>query len=146
MNCTLAVEIFDRQHELLHLFRSITRNRMESVHPDLTFNEMRILIHVGRNSGLTQKELVDRSHTDKAQMARMLASLQDKELLERSPSENDKRVRCLHLSDQGKQLFVRLRDLQEQVANELLKDSPEVLQRQLLELLQQVHRNITHPC
>lgn len=94
-------------------------------------------MHTGRNPGITQKDLIDHSHADKAQMARMLAHLEDRGWLERIASESDKRVRCLHLSGQGRQLFAQLRDLQHQVASELLKDCPQAVQKQMLALLQQ---------
>ena len=137
MNSPLSVDVFDNLHELLHLFRAHMRKSMEAVHPELTFNEMRILMRTGRQPGITQKDLVEHSHTDKAQMARMLAHLQDKGWLKRSASASDKRVRCLELSEQGQQLFAHLRDLQEQVATELLQDCPPPLQAQLLDLLKQ---------
>ncbi len=142
MASSLPVEIFDSLHELLHLFRARMRNRMEAIHPELTFNEMRILIHTGRNPGIAQKDLIDRSHTDKAQMARTLAQLQDRGWLERIASESDKRVRCLHLCGQGRQLFAQLRDLQHQVASELLKDCPQAAQSQMLALLQQARSHV----
>ena len=90
-----------------------------------------------RHPGLTQKELVEHSHTDKAQMARTLAQLQDKGWLERSASASDKRVRCLQLSAQGQALYARLRRLREALAAELLQDCPPPLQAQLLALLEQ---------
>ena len=137
MSPSSPVDVFDTLHELQHLFRARMRKSIEAVHPELTFNEMRILMHAGRQPGITQRDLVEHSHADKAQMARILAHLQDRGWLTRSASESDKRVRCLHLSAQGRQLFTRLRSLQEQVAAELLQDCPPPLQAQLLALLKQ---------
>lgn len=140
MNSSLPVEIFDSLHELLRPFRSCMRKAMEAVHPELTFNEMRILMRTGRQPGITQKELVEHSRIDKAQMARMLSRLQDQGWLKRSASANDKRVRCLHLSAQGQALFSRLRIAQEDVATHLLQDCPQTTQAQLLALVQQAAR------
>lgn len=137
MSPSSPVDVFDTLHELQHIFRARMRKSIEAVHPELTFNEMRILMHAGRQPGITQRDLVEHSHADKAQMARILAHLQDRGWLTRSASESDKRVRCLHLSAQGRQLFTRLRSLQEQVAAELLQDCPPPLQAQLLALLKQ---------
>lgn len=138
MNPSLAVEVFDTLHELQHLFRSRMRKSMEAVHPDLTFNEMRVLMRAGRHPGLTQRDLVENSHADKAQMARVLAHLQDRGLLTRSASKADKRVRCLHLSEQGQKVFARMRGLQERVAAELLADCAPSFQGQLLASLREV--------
>lgn len=134
---SVSVEIFEVLHELLHRFRARMRQSMESVHPGLTFNEVRILTQTGRRPGITQKDLVEHSHTDKAQMARMLAQLQEKGWLERSASETDKRVRCLQLSPAGEQLFVQLKAQREQVATQLLKDFPTSQKDELLQLLKQ---------
>lgn len=137
MSSSIAAEVFEVLHDLLHLFRARLLESLEAVQPGLTFNEFRILMHTGRHPGITQKELVEHSHTDKAQMARTLAQLQDKGWLERSASEADKRVRCLLLSAQGQQLFDQLRHRREQIATELLSDFPEAQQGLLHELLLQ---------
>lgn len=143
MNPPLPVHVFDTLHELQHLFRARMRKSMEAVHPEMTFNEMRILMRTGRQPGITQRDLVEHSHADKAQMARILAHLQDQGWLTRSASDSDKRVRCLHLSAQGRQLFTRLRSVQEQVATELLQGCPPTMQAQLLALLQQAQSSAT---
>ena len=135
MSSSLAADVFEVLHDLMHLFRARLLQSLERIQPGLTFNEFRILMHAGRHPGITQKELVEHSHTDKAQMARMLTQLQDKGWLERSASEADKRVRCLQLSAQGLQLFAQLKNQREQIAAELLRDFPVEQQTQLRELL-----------
>ena len=137
MSSSLAADVFEVLHDLMHLFRARLLQSLERIQPGLTFNEFRILMHAGRHPGITQKELVEHSHTDKAQMARMLTQLQDKGWLERSASEADKRVRCLQLSAQGQQLFAQLKNQREQIAAELLRDFPVEQQTQLHALLQQ---------
>ena len=121
MSSSLAADVFEVLHDLMHLFRARLLQSLERIQPGLTFNEFRILMHTG--------------HTDKAQMARMLTQLQDKGWLERSASEADKRVRCLQLSAQGQQLFAQLKNQREQIAAELLGDFPANQQKQLRELL-----------
>ena len=135
MSSSLAADVFEVLHDLMHLFRARLLQSLERIQPGLTFNEFRVLMHAGRHPGITQKELVEHSHTDKAQMARMLTQLQDKGWLERSASEADKRVRCLQLSAQGQQLFAQLKNQREQIAAELLRDFPANQQKQLRELL-----------
>lgn len=137
MSSSISADVFELLHDLLHLFRARLLQSLEHIQPGLTFNEFRVLMHAGRHPGITQKELVEHSHTDKAQMARMLAQLQDRGWLERSASEADKRVRCLQLSTQGQQLFDSLRARREQIAQELLQDFPAAEQAQLRALLQQ---------
>ncbi|HRO60491.1 MAG TPA: MarR family transcriptional regulator [Burkholderiaceae bacterium] len=137
MSSPTPVEVFESLHELLQLFRARMRKSLEDLHPELTFNEMRVLMRTGREPGITQKDLVEHSHTDKAQMARILAQLQDKGWLKRSASKSDRRVRCLHLSARGQTLFSQLRELQEQAAAELLRGCSPAVQAQLLDLVRQ---------
>ncbi|ARU04462.1 MarR family transcriptional regulator [Comamonas serinivorans] len=134
---SLSADVFEVLHDLLHLFRNRLMAASQAATPDLTFNEVRILMQTGRHPGLTQKDLVARSHTDKAQMARTLSQLQDKGWLLRTPSADDKRLRCLHLSERGQALFAELQAQREQIAGELLNHFPQPLQQQLLQLLSQ---------
>lgn len=137
MNPSLPVNVFDSLYELLRLFRSRMRKAMEVQHPELTFIEMRLLMNTGRNPGITQKDLVEHSRIDKAQIARTLARLQEQGWLDRSPSESDRRVRCLTLSAQGRRLYSQLREVQESVATELLQGCPASMQEALLALLRE---------
>ena len=90
MNASLPADIFEAMHERLHLFRSRMREDMESMEPGLTPNEVRVLMYVGRHPGRTQRDLVDHSHMDKAQLARMLAQLQEQGWLDREPDARDR--------------------------------------------------------
>lgn len=137
MSLHVSVEIFDALHELLRIFRARMRQNLESVGPDLTFGELRVLMYVGEHPDCAQKALVEHSHADKAQMARLLAQLQDKGWLTRSESIEDRRVRQLRLSTQGQRLFQQLGARRAKLAAELLKDCPAPVQAQLLELLTQ---------
>lgn len=136
MSSSVTTDVFELLHDLMHLFRARLLQSLQELDAELTFNEFRILMHTGRHPGITQKELVEHSHTDKAQMARTLSQLQDKGLLERSASEADKRVRCLQLSTQGLALFEQLRQQRERIAEDLLSAFPAAEQQQLRALLQ----------
>lgn len=136
MSSSVTTDVFELLHDLMHLFRARLLQSLQELDAELTFNEFRILMHTGRHPGITQKELVEHSHTDKAQMARTLSQLQDKGLLERSASAADKRVRCLQLSTQGLALFEQLRQQRERIAKDLLSAFPAAEQQQLRALLQ----------
>ena len=85
MSSSIAAEVFEVLHDLLHLFRARLLESLEAVQPGLTFNEFRILMHTGRHPGITQKELVEHSHTDKAQMARTMRRKRKARLLRCPP-------------------------------------------------------------
>lgn len=142
MNSSLPADIFEVMHELLHLFRARMRDELEHAGEGLTLNEVRVLMFVGRHPGRTQKELVDHSHKDKAQLARMLAQLQEQGWLEREPDARDRRVRCLRLSAQGQALFDRLHQARQALAARLLKDWEPAAQQQLMVLLERARGSV----
>ena len=137
MPSPLPAEIFDSLHELLRIFRARMRQSLETFEPDLTFGELRVLMHVGQHPDCTQKALVEHSRADKAQMARTITQLQAKGWLTRSESVEDRRVRRLLLTKQGQALFSRLGERRATLAAELLQGCPAPMQEHLLDLLTQ---------
>ena len=119
-----SLEIFGALHELVHLFKARMLERLHAQHPELSFMEMRLLMLSGQKPGITQKELVERSHLDKGQMTRTLAGLQERGWLERTADESDKRIRRLFLSAKGQRLSRQLQQWHEAIANELFGDWP----------------------
>jgi DNA-binding MarR family transcriptional regulator len=142
MTASLPADIFEAMHELLHLFRARMREDLDTLGTELTPNEVRVLMFVGRHPGRTQKDLVDHSHMDKAQLARMLAQLQEQGWLDRVPDARDRRVRCLRLSAQGQALFDRLRQSRQALAARLLKDWEPAAQQQLMQLLERAKASV----
>lgn len=141
MTTPAPIEIFDSLHDFVHVFRARASQRLEAVQPDLTFSEVRILLRAGHTPGLTQKELIEITHVDKAQITRMLDRLETQGWVTRVPDEQDKRVRRLQLTPQGGALFARLRDAQHQVADELFRDFPVALREQMYSMFRQVCRD-----
>ncbi len=89
MTTHAASDVFEAMHELLHVYRAHMVRTLAAVEPDLTLNEVRALMFVGRHPGASQKELVAHSGADKAQVARMVGLLQDKGWLESQPNADD---------------------------------------------------------
>ena len=57
-----ASDVFEAMHDLLHMYKAHMVRTMASIHPELTLNEVRALMFVGRHPGASQKELV--AHLD----------------------------------------------------------------------------------
>ena len=140
MPTSSATAIFEQLHALATRFRNRLRESTATIDPTLTFNGMRVLMRTGRQPGVTQKELVEHSGIDKAQMARIIDQLEDNGWLERRCCEQDRRIRRLNLTRQGRTLHGRLQALQAQVAAEVLQGCKPVVQRQLLSLLELANR------
>lgn len=142
MTSHAPTNVFEAMHDLVHVYRAHMVRTMAIVQPDLTLNEVRALMFVGRHPGATQKELVAHSGADKAQVARMVGLLQDKGWLDSLPNTDDKRSRCLRLSPEGVALHQALREARRGVAASLLKSCDAVTQAQLMDLLAQVRSHI----
>ncbi|MFO1233298.1 MAG: MarR family transcriptional regulator [Paenacidovorax caeni] len=135
-------DVFEALHDLMHAYRARMVRAMTSVHPDLTFNEVRALNFIGRHPGATQKELVRHSGADKAQVARMLGLLQDKGWLERQPHAEDRRSLCLTLSAEGQALYQALQAARQTLSAQVLAGCDDATQAQLLALLARVRGNL----
>ena len=135
-------DIFEAMHDLMHAYRAHMVRAMVSVHPELTFNEVRALSFIGRRPGATQKELVQHSGADKAQVARMVGMLQHKGWLESQPNAEDKRSRCLTLSAQGQTVYKALRASRQALSGSVLQNCDADTQAQLLTLLERVRGNL----
>jgi len=142
MTTHAPTDVFEAMHDLLHVYRAHLVRSLAAFHPDLTQNEVRALMFVGRHPGTTQRDLVAHSGADKAQVARMVAALQDKGLLESAPNAEDKRSRCLRLSAQGAALHGALRDARRELATLLLGGCDHATQTQLLGLLARVRSHV----
>lgn len=135
-------DIFEAMHDLLHVYRAHMVRAMASVHPELTLNEVRGLMFIGRHPGASQKDLVRHSGADKAQVARMVVQLEDKGWLQRQPSTEDKRSLCLSLSAQGQALAEALRASRQALTRNLLQGCDASQQQQLMALLAQLRSNL----
>jgi len=135
MTAKTPADVFDAMHDLMHAYRHRMRAAMQT---ELTANEMRALMFVGRHPMRTQKELVQHSGADKAQIARMLGTLEEKGWLERLPHPRDARSRCLTLSRAGQAVFERMRERRRGITVQLLQGLSEDEQLLLQGLLERM--------
>ncbi|WP_159911447.1 MarR family winged helix-turn-helix transcriptional regulator [Pantoea sp. 18069] len=139
MTAKNPADVFDAMHDLMHAYRHRMRAAMQT---ELTPNEMRALLFVGRHPMRTQKDLVEHSGTDKAQIARMLNMLEEKGWLERVPHAQDARSRCLMLSPAGQAVFERMRERRRGITAQMLQDFAPEDQRLLQGLLARMLENL----
>lgn len=139
MTAKNPADVFDAMHDLMHAYRHRMRAAMQT---ELTPNEMRALLFVGRHPMRTQKDLVEHSGTDKAQIARMLNTLEEKGWLERLPHAQDARSRCLALSPAGQAVFERMGERRRGITVQMLQGFSEDEQLLLQGLLERMLGNL----
>jgi DNA-binding MarR family transcriptional regulator len=140
-----VADIFEAMHELMHMHRARMRVAMAEIDPSLTLNELRALSFVGQHAGATQKEVVEHSGRDKAQVARMLTLLEERGHLERTASDHDKRSRLLTLSPSGQALFASIRHTRRTIASDMLRNCSPATCSQLMGLLTEIRSLIPSP-
>lgn len=105
-----------------------TRNRLRFLMDDafrplgITDATWRTLFYLEQTgSGVSQKQLADVMGIEGPSLVRLLDSLQSHDLIERRPSETDRRAKSLHLTKSAQKLLVELHEIATQVRTELLE-------------------------
>lgn len=105
----LAEQVFEHIHALMHLHRSRLLQSLRDSEHDLTHMEVKTLGYFARHPGSTQSELALHARRDKAQIARLIASLKDKALVAVQTDAQDRRNQPLALTPTGQALHEALR-------------------------------------
>ena len=135
-------QVFDAIHSIMHLYRSRQLRGLRDTPHELTHMEFKALGFFARHPGATQSELVAHSGRDKAQLARLIKGLRDKELLDAQADAEDRRVTRLTLSAQGQAIFNSVRELGAQASSVAVAGMSADQLAQLQALLQQVRQNL----
>lgn len=104
-----GVDVFEAIHAIMHLYRSQQLRASQAGAAPLTHMENKVLAYFGRHPGATQRDLAAHAGRDKAQIARLIAGLRDKGLLDALAAEDDRRSTRLSLSPIGQAAHAELR-------------------------------------
>ncbi len=88
---TTGSEVLELVHALMHGYRSLQYRILRDGPHDITHMDAKVLGFFCTHPGATQRDLVQHSGRDKAQMARLVKTLCDKGLLARAADADDKR-------------------------------------------------------
>lgn len=137
-----AVEVLERVHAIMHLFRSAQQRSLRAGPHDLAHMEIKVLGFFARHPGATQSDLAAHSGRDKAQLARLVRGLRDRGLLEAVADETDKRSTRLSLSNEGKAMYAALHRHDGALAEVALDGLSPEERATLLDLLGRVRANL----
>jgi DNA-binding MarR family transcriptional regulator len=135
-------DVLEAVHALMHLFRARQYRALKDGEQELGPMEGKALGFFARHPGATQRDLVQRSGRDKGQVARLIASLRERGLLEASADENDRRSVRLALSPAGLEVQTVLRKQRRQLAALAVRGLSEEERRLLASLLARVKSNL----
>ncbi|SHN06547.1 DNA-binding transcriptional regulator, MarR family [Duganella sacchari] len=135
-------QVFDAIHSIMHLYRARQLRGLRDTPHEITHMEYKALGFFSRHPGATQGDLAAHSGRDKAQLARLLKGLRDKELLDAAADQADRRITRLTLSAQGQKIFNSLNQLGTQASSAAVDGMSAAQLTQLQALLQQIRDNL----
>jgi MarR family transcriptional regulator for hemolysin len=100
------------------------RQRVDSEfrrHSDLTASKWRPLYLLGHlGEGVRQKELAAALAIEGPSLVRLLDDLEAQSLIERREDPADRRAKTIHLTDSGRETYMQLREITDEIAARLL--------------------------
>lgn len=134
--------VFDVIHALMHLYRAQQQAAVRDTAPGLTHLEGKVLGFFARRPGALAGDLAAHSGRDKAQVARLLAGLKDRGLIESRADAVDRRRQTIHLTPTGQALHAAQQREVRHVARRSLDGLTDAERKRLLELLQRLRSNL----
>ena len=116
-------------NELKSIFEQI-RKKMSAISignilsSGLTMSQASILIEIGTHRGLSLKDLSSLIELDNSTVSRSVNQLVEKGLVLRHTTPNDRRMVEIFLSDEGKLLFDKMRQTNEEQYEQLIRHIP----------------------
>lgn len=142
MSTSLAEDVCDSIHSVMHLYRARQYRDLRDGPHDLTHMEHKVLGFFARHPQATQSDLVAHSGRDKAQLARLIRGLRDKGLLEGHADTEDRRSIRLQLTAAGEAVHQSLEARGQRLAGVAVAGLSEEECRQLLALLGRIRGNL----
>lgn len=129
-------------HVVMHQFRSLQYRSLREGALDLTHMESKVVGYFSRHPGATLSDLAAHSGRDKAQLAKLVKALRERELLEAQPDAADRRSVRLRPSAAGQDVQKRLQAEARELSGHSMHGLDGAEQAQLLALLQRVRANL----
>lgn len=137
-----ADDVFEAIHSVMHLYRSRQYRDLRDGPHELTHMEFKVLNFFARHSGGTQRDLVEHSGRDKAQITRLIQGLKAKALLEAVVDEEDKRFQRMYLTAAGIEVQGFVQRQGRRLSKVAVKGLSETECAQLQGLLERVKANL----
>jgi DNA-binding MarR family transcriptional regulator len=142
MATSLAEDVFESIHSVMHRYRAQQYRELRDGPSDLTHMEHKVLGFFARHPQATQSDLVAHSGRDKAQLARLIRGLRDKGLLDGQADSEDRRSIRLQLTAAGEVAHQSLDSRGQRLSAVAVAGLSEDECRQLLALLGRIDHNL----
>ncbi|MCC6076537.1 MarR family winged helix-turn-helix transcriptional regulator [Pseudomonas sp. GCM10022188] len=142
MATSLAEDVFESIHSVMHRYRAQQYRELRDGPSDLTHMEHKVLGFFARHPQATQSDLVEHSGRDKAQLARLIRGLRDKGLLDGQSDPADRRSIRLQLTAAGEAMHQSLAARGQRLSAVAVAGLSEEECHQLLALLDRIDHNL----
>lgn len=138
-------DMLELVHAVMHQYRSLQYQALRDGAHGVTHMDSKVLGFFARHPGATQSDLSQHSGRDKAQLARLVAGLRERGLLEGAIDESDRRSLRLSLTEQGQAVQRELKQQARRVTQRATAGFSAADRAALLALLTLVKENLNPP-
>lgn len=142
MPSTPTADILELVHTVMHRYRSLQYQFLRDGPLDITHMDGKVLGYLFRHPGTTQSGLAQHMDRDKAQLARLIKGLRDRELLVGESDPRDGRILRLTLTPAGHAIVLALREQARRLNETAVEGFSEAERQQLLALMLRVNDNL----
>ncbi|HVR51951.1 MAG TPA: MarR family winged helix-turn-helix transcriptional regulator [Pseudorhodoferax sp.] len=135
-------EVLELVHQVMHQFRSQLFQSLRQGAYELTHMESKVLGFYARHPGATQRDLVEHTGRDKAQLARLIKGLRERGLLQGEADTVDRRNVRLQPTAEGLAIQHALREQAKALEAQAVVGMAQEERAQLLALLRRVQDNL----
>lgn len=100
--------------------------------------QSRCLLFLDRNGSINQKDLAEQLSVRQSSVSDILSKLEQKGFIKKTPSDKDKRITLISLTDKGKEEVVRIRKDRAKAHSEMLTDLNEKEKESFFTILQKI--------
>jgi DNA-binding MarR family transcriptional regulator len=135
-------DVLESVHAVMHLFRANRQRALREGQHALTHMEGKVLGFFARHPGATQSELAQHMERDKGQLARLVAGLKERGLLEAAVDAADRRSVRLQPTGEGRAIHQAMQRHGRRLAELAVTGLSAQEREQLLQLLARVRSNL----
>jgi MarR family transcriptional regulator for hemolysin len=142
-NDPIEVDIHDIEYLVCHvgnLWRKLLGIKIKSLGINVT--EKRVLFAIGRYTGLTQVKIANLLELEPQNLIRSLDKLEKLGWIQKCADPEDRRVKCLSLTAQGKKMILQIQTLSNSIKPQILEGFDEKKIQQVVKHLSDMRENL----
>ena len=137
---TLDVRKFNRFHT--RLVGALDEGLLKS---DFSLVQVRLMYELNHNDNLAAADLMEILKLDRGYLSRLIASLEDKNLIQKTPDPKNGKRLVLSLTEEGKRVEDGLEELSSNQVEDILAPLSETQRRQLIRSMENIQKLLGSP-